>query len=359
MRIGMIAPPWLAIPPWGYGGIEAVIDLLAEALVAAGHEVLLAASSDSTCAVTRLPGFAPSDPAVLGSTVAELRHALLAHRELHAAGVDVIHDHTLIGPHLPRSSPRTPIITTVHGPFDDTLGPIVSGLPPHVGIVAISHFQAHSMRGVPVRRVIHHGVEPDRIPIGDGDGGYACFLGRMSPDKGVREAIEVARRADMPLKIAAKMKDKAEGVYFAAEVKPFLGPSCEFLGELNAADKYALLGGATAMVNPIAWDEPFGMVMIESLATGTPVLTTSRGSAPEIVDDGRTGFVRNSINALVASLLDIDSLDRAACRAITTTQFSARRMAADYAQVFAEALEREGAAGTAGPPDGPALRPAS
>lgn len=334
MRIGIVAPPWLAVPPLRYGGVEVMVDVLAVALREAGHEVLLAASSDSTCAVTRLPGFAPSDPASMGEGAAELRHVLAAYRELIDAGADVIHDHTLIGPHL--APPPVPVVTTIHGPFDAEFAPIVARIPSGVSIVAISRCQAQSMAGVPVRRVIHHGVDNDRIPFGQGDGGYACFLGRMDAVKGVRTAIEVARRADVPLKIAAKMHDANERDYFATEVEPLLGPSCEFVGELDAAGKYELLGGAVALVNPLAWDEPFGMVMIESLATGTPVLATPRGSVPEIVDDGVTGFLRESSADLADALAAVGTIDRAACRSVTAGRFSARRMAAEYSHLFDE-----------------------
>lgn len=337
MRIGVVAPPWLAIPPYGYGGIEAMIDVLAVALAAAGHEVVLAASSDSTCEVNRLPGFAPSDPASLGSSAAELRHVLRAYERLRAAGVDIIHDHTLVGPHLGRAA-GIPIVTTAHGPFDALLGPIYAGLPAEVDLIAISRHQASTMEGAVVTRVIHHGVETAAIPVGAGAGGYACFLGRMSPDKGVRAAIEVARRAGIPVRIAAKMRNGEEHDYFSSEIKPLLDSTCEYLGELGSADKYALLGAAVALVNPIDWHEPFGMVMIESMATGTPVLATPRGSAPEIVEDGRTGFLRSSIPELAEALGAIGEVNRGDCRDVTTTRFSARRMAADYAEVFAEAV---------------------
>lgn len=343
MRIGMIAPPWLAVPPRRYGGIEAMIGVLAEALAAAGHEVILAASSDSTCAVTRLPGFAPSDPRQLGATVPELRHTVLAYRAMAAAGVDVVHDHTMIGPHLASRPSSLPVITTMHGAFEPVVADSFRALPGDVGVVAISGHQASTVSGVPIRRVIHHGVDAARIPFGAGAGGYACFLGRMNPVKGVRTAIDVAQRAGVPLRIAAKMNEPAERDYFAAEIEPLLGNSVEFLGELDATEKFELLGGSVALVNPIAWDEPFGMVMIESLAAGTPVITTFRGSAPEIVVDGVTGYLRESVEQLAVALSEVGSLDRRDCRAATEGHFSAARMAADYLEVFERATSRDSA----------------
>ena len=268
MRIGIIAPPWLAIPPVAYGGIEYMIEALAIALDAAGHDVVLAASGDSTCPVHRLPGFPPSDPQTMGQSLAELRHVTRAYREL--PDVDVIHDHSLIGPHLRERPNGVPLVTTAHGPFTPAILESFGALPTDVSVVAISRQQASTAAGVRIARVIHHGIDLATIPFGLGSGGYACFVGRMSPDKGVAEAIDTARRAGVPLRIAAKMREPLEREYFEAWVRPQLGSSVEFLGELTRSEKAQLLGDAIALINPIAWDEPFGLVMIESLAAGSP-----------------------------------------------------------------------------------------
>jgi glycosyltransferase involved in cell wall biosynthesis len=184
--------------------------------------------------------------------------------------------------------------------------------------------------------VIHHGVDLESYPVGRGDGGYALFLGRMHPDKGVHTAIEVARMAGLPLLIAAKMREPAEYRYFEECVAPLLGDDVSYVGEVGRREKLALLGGARCLLNPIAWSEPFGMVMIEALACGTPVVATAHGSAPELVTDGVTGFVRSTGTALAEAVLDAGDLDREKCRADAEARFSSARMAADHVALYQE-----------------------
>jgi glycosyltransferase involved in cell wall biosynthesis len=335
MRIGIIAPPWIPIPPTAYGGIESFIDTLAVALDEAGHEVVLAASADSTCPVTRLPGFEPSDPATMGVTAHELRHLLRAFEGLH--DVDVIVDNTLAGPVLARAATELPVITVAHGPLIPLEQELYLAGLPDVAFVAISHNQASLAGPVPITRVIHHGIRVEDVPVGPG-GEAACFVGRMHPSKGVPEAIEVAAIAGIPLRIAAKMQEPAEQEYFEEVVRPALGSNAEYVGELDTDGKYELMGNSCALLNPIQWDEPFGLVMIEALATGTPVVATPRGSVSEIVAEGRTGFIRSSPEDLADALQQASQLDRETCRAAAETRFSSRRMAEDYVDLFEELL---------------------
>jgi glycosyltransferase involved in cell wall biosynthesis len=192
---------------------------------------------------------------------------------------------------------------------------------------------------VNIAAVIHHGIDVDDIPVGAGDGGYACTVGRMTPSKGIREAALVAREAGVPLRIAAKMREPQEQQYFDDCVRPLLGGDIEYVGELNAAEKYQLMGGAFALLNPIQWPEPFGLVMIEALACGTPVLATACGSAPEIVTDGDTGFVRCEFSSLVGMLDRAQDLDRKRCRNRAVSRFGTGRMIADHLQLYARLLE--------------------
>ena len=336
MRIGLIAPPWIPVPPPAYGGIESIVDVLARGLTAAGHEVLLAAAAGSTCPVPKVPGAPAADPATMGACADELRHSVFAYEAM--GGVDLIHDHTLAGPLYRHRPEKTPLITTAHGPLTGGLAGIYHAMTAEASLIAISHHQARSAPDLRISRVIHHGINTGAVPVGRGEGGYACFLGRMHPDKGVPQAIGAARLARMPLRIAAKMHNRDEHEYFRTVIEPLLGPDVEYLGELNTADKYALLGGAVALLNPIQWPEPFGMVMIEALAAGTPVIATPRGSAPEIIDDGATGFLRGGISELAAALNEAGTLDRRGCRHAAETRFSAQRMVAEHLRLYGEAL---------------------
>jgi glycosyltransferase involved in cell wall biosynthesis len=205
-----------------------------------------------------------------------------------------------------------------------------------VGIVAISRHQASTADGIPLAGVIHHGLDVAAIPVGGGGGGYASFLGRMSPEKGPREAALVARAAGVPLRMAAKLREPAERDYFDAEVRPLLCSDVEFLGELGSAEKLELIGDSFALVNPMQWAEPFGLVMVEALATGTPVVATPVGSAPELVDDSVTGYLRMDVPALAAALVDAPGLDRAACRAVVCDRFSSERMVAEHIRLYEE-----------------------
>ncbi|WGL50354.1 glycosyltransferase family 4 protein [Nocardioides sp. BP30] len=339
MRIGLIAPPGLPIPPRAYGGTESVIDRLARGLVGAGHEVLLAAASNSTCPVPRVSGTeeALEDAPVCVDTNTELRHVIRAYAAM--SDVDVVHDHTLTGPLCARAPVGTPVVSTAHGPFDAMLAPLYRAFR-GVALVAISHHQAATAEGIPLAGVIHHGLDVGSVPVGRGSGGYASFLGRMSPEKGPREAALVARAAGVPLRMAAKLREPAELAYFEAEVKPLLCSDVEFLGELGHDEKLELVGDSFALLNPMQWAEPFGLVMIEALATGTPVVATPVGSAPELVEDGVTGHLRRGIPGLAAALLDAPELDRSTCRAVAARWFSSERMVADHVRLYEELLSR-------------------
>ena len=337
MQIGLISTPWVPVPPPAYGGLEAVVDRLARGLVAAGHEILLAAPANSQCPVAKVDGLDEVEPdaPISGDTITELAHVARAYEAM--AGMDVIHDHTIAGP-LYRHRPAVPVVTTNHGPFEPRPNLLFQRMQNDTAIVAISRHQASTAEGIHISRVIHHGLDVESVPVGPGNGGYVAFLGRMTPDKGPSEAIEVARRAGVPLKIAAKMREDAEFDYFQAEVEPLLGDEIEYVGELDEPGKFELLGAATALLNPIQWSEPFGLVMIEALACGTPVVATSAGSVPEIVDDGRTGYIRDTEEELAKCLLRAAELDRTACREVAETRFSTTRMVSDHLKLYAELM---------------------
>ena len=344
MRIAVIAPPWLSVPPAGYGGTENVLDTLCRGLRAAGHDVLLHASGDSTCPVER----SWTCPQAVGTEhidqVTELRHVIDAYEAALDWGAEIIHDHTLTGPFYAHHGDDVAVVTTNHGPFDRELAPLFRALAPRVPVIAISEHHAASAGDIPIAAAIHHGIDHRRIPVGTGRGGYALFLGRMHPTKGLDTAITAARVAGVPLRIAAKMREPAERDYYRACVEPLLGGDIEYVGEIGGADKFALLADATCLLNPINWPEPFGMVMIEALACGTPVVATPCGAAPEIVRDGRTGFIRPDIASLAAALGHVDRIDRRACRAEVENRFSMARLAADHGRLFQRLKERSATA---------------
>jgi len=332
VRILIVAPPWVAVPPPAYGGTETVLDTLARGIQKAGHEVLLFTTGDSTCDVPRASIWPEAIGVGVGGAATEMRHVIHAYRN--ALDVDLVHDHTLVGPVYADRFDGLPVVTTNHGPFESELGDYYRAIGDRTPVIAISHHQASTARGIPVAAVIHHGVDCDRFPPGQGDGGYALFLGRMCPEKGIDGAIRAARKAGVPLRIAAKMTEASEQLYFERRIKPLLGGDVEYVGEVGGAEKLELLGGAMCLLNPIAWPEPFGMVMVEALACGTPVVVTPRGAAPEIVDDGVTGFVCTGTEALARAVIASADLDRSQCRRAVADRFSAARMVGAHLDLY-------------------------
>jgi glycosyltransferase involved in cell wall biosynthesis len=333
MRIGILAPPWIPVPPPAYGGIEEVVDVLACGLADLGHEVVLAAHPDSTCRVERIPvGLASTGQ--IGNKDDELQHAARSYGVFEDLQLDIVHDHTLAGPVYYGRPAGMPVVTTAHGPFTGEMLRHFLSLPSDVGVVAISHHQARTAGAVDIARVIHHGIDAKHILPGSGTGGYLAFLGRMARDKGVREAIEVARLAGMPLRIAAKMREAEEREYFKDAIEPLLDARIEYVGEVGTDEKFDLLRSAVAMVNPLRWPEPFGMVMIEAMAVGTPVLATPKGSAPELIEDGVSGFLRTTVAGLVAAIPLLDGVNRSQVRAHVIRHFSKEQMALNYSDYF-------------------------
>jgi len=334
----LVAPPWLAVPPEAYGGTESVVDRLARGFAEAGHEVLLCASGDSTCPVERRAVYDRAQGIGAGTAV-ELRHVIHAYEV--ADAFDIVHDHTVLGPRYAAETSRGRVITTNHGPFDDEFRSIYSTIAQQVPLIAISHAQAATAGHVPIAAVIHHGVDASRFPFVGEPGGYSLFLGRMDPTKGVHRAARIARAAGELLVIAAKMHEPAERRYFEQRVRPLLDERIVYVGEVGEREKLELLAGARALVNPIAWPEPFGLVMIEALACGTPVLSFPEGAASEIVQHGVTGFLCVDEADMARKLRHVHELDRHACRASVEERFSAVRMVEAHLDLYRAVLARE------------------
>jgi glycosyltransferase involved in cell wall biosynthesis len=340
MRIGLISPPWFPVPPPGYGGTEVVVDNLARGLQSLGHEIRLFTVGESTSPVPRqhlYPTAIAAQP--MGAVVTEAAHVLAAYDAL--ADMDIIHDHTILGPLLVarRQAGRPPVVTTNHGLFTAQTSRVFAEIARHASIVAISYSQARSASGIPIEAVIHHGVDLDVYQPGPGDGGYLLFIGRMSPDKGVDCAVRVAKRAGWPLVIVTKMRDAEERTYFKRKVQPLLEPGQVLAGEQPLAGRLKLLRGARALMNPIRWQEPFGLVMAEALASGTPVLTFPDGAAAEIVDHGVTGFLCRDEDDMVAAVPRVGEIRRARCRLAAEQRFSLPRMARDYQRLYRRILD--------------------
>jgi glycosyltransferase involved in cell wall biosynthesis len=337
MRIAIVAPPWLPIPPPAYGGTENVLDTFARGLKDAGHEVLLCTTGDSTCPVDKTFVFEKAVGVGVGNSVDEIRHVTHAYNQFQ--DVDIVHDHTLVGPLYSAAFPHLPVVTTNHGPFNADLIDLYRTVSGWVPVIAISNHQASTARDVSIAGVIHHGVNLNDFPVGQGGGGYALFLGRMHPGKAPHVAARIAREAGFPLRIAAKMREPAERAYFEAMVRPLLGGDVTYVDEVDRQAKFELLSGADCLLNPIAWPEPFGMVMIEALACGTPVLTTRFGAAPEIVEDGAVGFIRSDEAGLVKALGRVHEIDRADCRRHVERHFSVERMVDRHVALYEQVIE--------------------
>ena len=335
MRIGLVAPPWIPIPPPAYGGIERVVAVQAAGLAAAGHDVTLCAAPGSAIEGVRV--IEPLDhlPVQIGMATDEWRHVLGALDAL--TGVDVVIDHS--GPlgALLSAQGSVPSMHVVHGSLEGELLGIYNGLAeraPRLRLAAISRSQRLAAPHLPFAGVCHNAIDVDPVPFGATPEPYLAFLGRMAPEKGVAEAIVLARDAGRPLLIAAKCREPAEQAYFDREVAPHLGKDVVFLGELGREATYEFLSRASALLFPISWREPFGMVLVEAMACGAPVLATDRGAVREIVRDGVTGFVRRTAAELGPLIDRLDEIDRAACRRHVATHFSSAALVRGYAPML-------------------------
>lgn len=335
MRIGVLAPPWVAVPPPRYGGSEQVIDDLCVSLLELGHEVELFTVGTSTCPVPRSWRY-DEGRLPIGTTLAELAHVLSAYE--HLADVDVVHDHTTLGPLVAaRTDHAPPVVVTNHSAFGPDITTVFAELARSAAVVCISEAQRAGAPDVPVAAVVPHGIDLTRYAYGDG-GDYLAFVGRMSPDKGLDTAIRVARTAGLPLRVVSKMWEADEEAYFARSIAPLLHDGVELLTDLSSDDRVQLVRGARALLNPIRWSEPFGLVMAEALACGTPVVALANGAAAEIVEDGRTGFLCEDEDGLTEAVVRVAAIDRRACRRSAEQRFDRRRMAADYVRVYEDVV---------------------
>jgi glycosyltransferase involved in cell wall biosynthesis len=335
MRIAQVAPLAESVPPKLYGGTERVVAWLTDELVELGHDVTLFASGDSTTRATLVPvwpralrlGRPRSDPA---AALAALLEAVARQ----AANFDVIHCH-LDWTHLPLLTRLgVPFVTTIHNRLDTPGLPSVLSRFPDAAFISISNDQRTPCPEANWLGTIYHGLPLDLLRPRLEAGSYLAFLGRLTPDKGPEAAIEIARAADMPLRIAAKVP-RGERGYFKERLEPLIdGEKIQLSGEVDDRRKQDFLANASALVFPIDWPEPFGLVMIEAMACGTPVIAFRRGSVPEVIEDGVSGFIVDSNAEAVQAVKRLGALDRRRVRSAFEQRFAARRMAQDYLRQY-------------------------
>jgi|CXWL01.1.fsa_nt_gi glycosyltransferase involved in cell wall biosynthesis len=340
MKIAQVAPLWESVPPKLYGGTERIVSYITEELVRLGHDVTLFASGDSTTAA-RLEAICPQ--ALRLNTGIFNRDApmiMLQERAMGAAGdFDVIHSHLdFLGFPLARRN-SAPVITTLHGRLDlPELDPVFREYA-EMPLVSISDAQRRPLHWANWQATVHHGLPRELYTFHPQSEGYLAFLGRISPEKRPDHAIEIAKRTGLQLRIAAKV-DPADQQYYRTEIEPLLDhPLIEFIGEISDAEKDDFIGNALALVCPYDWPEPFGLVLIEALACGTPVLAYRRGSIPEIIDDGITGFVCENLAEMAEAVERLPLIDRRRCRSAFDERFTADRMARDYVALYERMAE--------------------
>ena len=348
MKIAQVAPLWESVPPKLYGGTERIVSYITEELVRMGHEVTLFASGDSETAA-RLEAVCPQALRLnAGIFNRDAPMIMLQERSLGAEGdFDVIHSHLdFLGFPLARRNPR-PVVTTLHGRQDlPELQPVFREYA-EMPLVSISDAQRRPIPWANWQATIHHGLPGHLYTYHSQHQGYLAFLGRISPEKRPDHAIEVAKRTGLPLRIAAKV-DPADLQYYRSEIEPLLDhPLIEFIGEISDTEKNDFVGNALALVCPYDWPEPFGLVLIEALACGTPVLAYRRGSIPEIIEHGTTGFVSDNLSEMVAAVERLGEIDRQRCRASFEQRFTAGRMARDYVALYERIIEERMAVTTA------------
>jgi glycosyltransferase involved in cell wall biosynthesis len=340
LRIAQVAPLYESVPPKLYGGTERVVAYLTEELIRRGHEVTLFAAGDSTAAAT-IKATHPKSLRATGLVPwgTSLHLPMLSEVFDHAERFDVIHCHLDYWSFPFARLATTPTVTTLHGRLDIPEVLDVYRYYSDASVVSISDAQREPLPELNWVGTVHHGLPADQLTFHSGRGKYLAFLGRIAPEKRPDLAIEMARRAGIPLKIAAKV-DVVDQEYFDSKIRPLLGTnSVEFIGEIGEREKSDFLGNAFALLFPVDWPEPFGLVMIEALACGTPVIARPCGSVPEVLRNGVTGLIASSVDDLVQAVHAIPSISRQRCRAEFDARFTANVMAANYEQIYSQLID--------------------
>jgi glycosyltransferase involved in cell wall biosynthesis len=341
LRIAMVSTPWYPLPPVGYGGIEAMTAVLVDALVQAGHEVTVLGVGRNRVAGKFIATTAGPASARMGQVGPEVLHAAQVARVLSRLDIDVVHDHSTAGP-LQAGQRAVPTVMTAHGSVTGEFGQYYRAVDDTVHLVAISAAQQAQAPWLNWSGLVHNAVRTDDYLFAGQKQDHVVYLGRLSEEKGAHLAIDAARQAGRPIFLAGPCGTPADQEYFDREVRPRLGPDAQWLGEASFNVKVDLLAKARCLLFPITWEEPFGMVMIEAMACGTPVVALRRGSVPEIVADGETGFVLERPEDLAAGVQAVGRLSPSACRRRVRRHFDVAKMAAGYEAIYRQVAKSPG-----------------
>jgi glycosyltransferase involved in cell wall biosynthesis len=339
LRIAMVAPPWYELPPAGYGGIEQSCATLIDALVARGHQVTLFGAGRRTGTLARLVTTMGQQSARIGDEMVTALHAARVNLMLASGRFDVVHDHTVSGPLTARQRPA-PTVVTAHGPAEGVLGDFYAAISGVVSLVAISHAQRRHRPDLAWAGTVHHGIDPVLPAPATRPDGAVLWLARFCPDKGGDLAIAACRAAGVPLVLAGKCAEPAEARYLDETIRPMLRDDVRLVCNADRRTSSRLLAAARCLIMPIRWNEPFGMVMIEAMAAGVPVVALRRGSVPEVVVDGVTGWICDDPSELPAALHRLSGLDPQACVGHVRSAFSPDQMAQRYEDVYRQAIAR-------------------
>jgi glycosyltransferase involved in cell wall biosynthesis len=338
LRVVMIAPPYFSVPPEAYGGIEAVVADLIDSLVGRGHEITLIGAGRHATRAQRFIATCDRESAdQVGELMPELVHAAKVARILDMLDADLIHDHTVVGP-LTALGRLTPTVVTAHGAVTGERGDFYRALGGTVRLVAISDAQRSTAPDLPWTATVHNAIRAETFPFRQEKDDYALFLGRFHPEKAPHLAIDAARAAGMPIILAGKCSEPIERAYFAQEIGPRAGPDVTIFGVADGRAKRDLLANAACLLFPITWDEPFGLVVIEAMACGTPVVALRRGAVPELIVDGQIGIIVDHPDELPDAIAQARQLDPAVCRKHVETNFTVQVMAASYEAVYLQSL---------------------
>ena len=346
MKIAQIVNPIESVPPQKYGGIERMVHALTEELVELGHDVTLFASGDSQTSAKLVSVYPTSLRAakvkdVYGANDYTVINVIEAYKR--QAEFDIIHDHTGNPGLIAATTSDTPVVSTLHGPFTTTNRKLYEAVADKVNLVAISEGQMKPVPSLPIAGVVYNGLPMEHYPFSDNHKGYLLFVGRISEEKGVHHAIDVAQYLQIPLIIAAKLENnhRPDVEYFRQYVEPRLdGSKVKWIGEVNEDERNKLMSEAKCFLHPVSFREPFGLTLIEAMACGCPVVAFGRGSIREIIAQGKTGFVVEDAEEMVEAVANIDVIDRAECRRHSLENFNAHRMAKGYEAIYESILSK-------------------